>query len=215
MMIAEIDYQQMYLMFGLSKGTISRIKAKILDCYNRYLNARPVILGGDGINVEVDETVLSRRGIIRNPTNFEANRRDTIWMIGAIDNSASKNFYIARIPDRTVNSITETLRGVIHNNVTLLTDGHPSYPSVARNLSCNHRVVNHSHGFVALDGTHTNNIEGFWSHLKSSMRKENGVKRINIDRWIIQYTFRRRYLVGCTREFFCQIFIEILTLYFS
>jgi len=36
--------------------------------------------------------------------------------------------------------------------------------------------------------TQTNYIEGFWSHLKSTMRKENGVQRNFIDNWIAQYT---------------------------
>lgn len=215
MLMAETDYQQMYLFYGVSKGCVSRIKRNLNICFERYLNSRPLILGGEGIDVEIDETVLSRRGIVRNPTSFESNRNDTIWILGAIENSPSKNFFISRIPDRTITSITNALQGIIRNDVNLLTDGHPSYPSVARNLNCVHRNVNHSVGFVAPDGTHTNNIEGFWSHLKSSMRKENGVKRVYIDRWIIQYTFRRRFLVGCSREVFCRIFTEILQLYFN
>jgi hypothetical protein len=78
----------------------------------------------------------------------------------------------------------------------LYSDGYPSYPLVADELGLRHHVVNHSFGFVAADRTNTNTIEDFWSHLKSTMRKENGIKRINIDRWLIRYTFRRRYLLN-------------------
>ena len=31
-------------------------------------------------------------------------------------------------------------------------------------------------------------IYGFWSHLKTSMRKENVIKRSNIDSWLREYT---------------------------
>jgi hypothetical protein len=57
---------------------------------------------------------------------------------------------------------------------------------------------------VSEEGTHTNNIEGFWSHLKLTMRKENVFKKANIDDWIIQYTFKRRYIMNSSREEFAE-----------
>jgi hypothetical protein len=51
----------------------------------------------------------------------------------------------------------------------LYTDGYPPYPSTARNYNFNHHAVNYSEDFRAVDGTHSNNIEGFWVHLKRSM----------------------------------------------
>ena len=106
--------------------------------------------------------------------------------------------------------MTRALEGIICIGSHFYTDGYPSYPSVAGNLSLNHHVVNHSEGFTAPDGTHTNNQEGFWSHLKGLMRKENGVQRANIDSWIDEYVFKRRYLIKSTREEFSDIFINIV-----
>jgi len=68
------------------------------------------------------------------------------------------------------------------------TDSHQSYPAATRNLGLDHNVVNHAEKFCASDGTHTNNIERFWVHMKSSMRKEYGVKHSSINEWLIQYT---------------------------
>lgn len=73
------------------------------------------------------------------------------------------------------------LQGVFIVSGRLYSDCYLSYPGVASNLGLFHNVVNHSRGFVILDGTHTKNIEGFWSHLKGSTRNENGVKKTNID----------------------------------
>ena len=40
-----------------------------------------------------------------------------------------------------------------------------------------HRTVKHKENYVnLLDGTHTNNIENFWTHLKNKMREMHGVK---------------------------------------
>ena len=60
----------------------------------------------------------------------------------------------------------------INNDSILFTDGHPSYSFVARNLNFRHYIVNDSEGFGSEDGTHTNKIEGFGDHMKSTMKNE-------------------------------------------
>ncbi|KAG0422569.1 hypothetical protein DMUE_6200, partial [Dictyocoela muelleri] len=112
-------------------------------------------------------------------------------------------------------TITPALEDVIRVGSVLYSDGHPSYPAVASNLGLEHKVVNHSEGFVNDEGNHTNDIEAFWSHLKASMRKENGVKRENVDNWLAEYEFKRRYLVNSTCEEFEAYFIEILKIIFE
>lgn len=89
------------------------------------------------------------------------------------------------------------------------TDGHLSYPATTTNLVLYHDVVNHTEGFCESDETHTKNIERFWAHMKSSMRKEHGVKRSSIDEWPIQYTLKRRYLMNKKRE----IFLKLISVY--
>lgn len=68
--------------------------------------------------------------------------------------------------------MTRVFEPVVSVGSILHSDGYPSYLAVADNLNLAHHVVNHSRGFVSVDGTHTNNIEGFGAHLKSSIRKE-------------------------------------------
>jgi hypothetical protein len=167
-----------------------------------------------GVIIEVDETVLSRRGIIREPTNTDDETPSTVWIVGAVDHTDQKNFFVKRVENRTINTLSRVLESEVCVGSKLYSDGYPSYPAVAHNLNLIHNVVNHSRGFVAPDGTHTNNIEGFWAHLKNSMRKEHGVKRCNIDNWLVIYTFRRRYIMHCSREELSQIFVELLQYFF-
>ncbi|KAG0440740.1 hypothetical protein DMUE_1522 [Dictyocoela muelleri] len=117
--------------------------------------------------------------------------------------------------------------GLIGVASRLHTDGHLSYPGVASNLSLQHKVVinsegfkaldgthtNNIEGFKALDGTHTNNIEGFWGGLESCMRKEHSVKRDNIDIWLEEYTFKKRYLNNLEPGEFESIYNEILKIF--
>jgi len=51
--------------FFFSDATIAKYKSLLFVCYKEYLEVNPVLLGGAGIIVAVDEGVLSRRGIIR------------------------------------------------------------------------------------------------------------------------------------------------------
>lgn len=78
-----------------------------------------------------------------------------------------------------------------------------------------HNIINHSLGFTNINGEHTNDIESFWAHLKSTMRKECGVKRENIELWLEEYTFKRRFLKNISAEDFKEIFINILKIFFN
>ena len=207
-LMCSATYWQISIWSNVTDQTINKIRKKLRWAYVIYMNRHPVVLGGPDIIVQADESVLSRRGIISNPSSTSDDTPSTVWILGAVDEN--KNFIIKRVPNRQSETLRTTLEGVVRVGSILCTDGYPSYPSVAANLSCLHRIVNHSEGFVSQDGTHTNNIESFWSHLKSTMRKENGVMRANIDEWLAEYTFKRRYIIGETREEFLKVFIEIL-----
>lgn len=202
------SYQQLYILLGFSDSTISRLKIRLYEPICRFLCRRRVLLGGEGVIVEIDESVLSRRGIVRNPTTLSDEVADTVWILGCID--ASRNFHVVQVENRTIDTIYNVLRSIIRPGSVLHTDGYASYPEVARRLNCLHRVVNHSQGFISEDGIHTNNIEGFWSHLKGQMRAENGVKRVNIDDWLIRYTFKRKFIVNSSREDFYRVYEEII-----
>ena len=130
-----------------------------------------MLIGDIGKVVESDESILSRHGIIMNPTSAHDKVKDTIWILGCIDNNLERNFFVKRIPDRKAETLTKVLESVIGVCPNFCTDGYPSYPEVARNLHAVHHVVNHSLGFKSEDGTHKNNIEGFWAILKDKMRK--------------------------------------------
>ncbi|KAG0419816.1 hypothetical protein DMUE_6361, partial [Dictyocoela muelleri] len=188
----DLNYTQIKLLIPkISDHTIALARKKMIEIYRR-LNQNNMFLGGLGTIVEADETVLSRRGIIRNPTSYDDQAQDAIWILGLIDHTNEKNNYLKRVENRRILTLTRALEGVVGVGSILYTDGHPSYPQVAENLGLQHQVVNHSLGFVAPDGTHTNLIEGFWSHLKAKMRSQHGV---NIDDWLEEYSFKRKVLL--------------------
>ncbi|KAG0422152.1 hypothetical protein DMUE_6233 [Dictyocoela muelleri] len=215
LLMSNSSYWQLRIWLGISDPSINIIKNKLRTAYGRYIDENPIFLGGLGVSLQVDETVLSRRGKITNPTSCSDDYADTIWILGVVEPNNAKNFYLKRLENRKAITITESLEGIVRVGSILCSDGYPSYPTVAVNLHLHHRVVNHSTGFVNDEGYHTNNIESFWSHLKSTMIKENGVKRENIDNWLKEYTFKRRYLVNSTKAEFEILFIQILRILFE
>ncbi len=122
-------------------------------------NFRCLLIGGTGKKTEVDETVLCRRGVIRNPSSSDDDIKDTVWILGIIDSQNKDSFYVKRIENRRIKTITEALEDVVGVGSILASDGYPSYPSVAANLGLVHKVINHSEGFKSKEGVHTKNIE--------------------------------------------------------
>lgn len=86
-------------------------------------------------------------------------------------------------------TLSNFLKLKIFVGTKVCTNEYPSYLEICENLVHKHKVVNHSIRFVADDGTHTNNIESFWSHLKYQMRQEIGVTCKKFDFLINETTF--------------------------
>ncbi|KAG0420014.1 hypothetical protein EQH57_0326 [Dictyocoela roeselum] len=215
-LVVNLSYSQIKCMNdNVNNETIFTARERLRKVFNTINKQTKICLGGIGRVVEADETVISRRGIIRNPTKLDDEIKDTIWIFGAIDDSPEKNFILKRVKNRETVTLTKALEGFIGVGSKLCTDGHPSYPGVCENLCLKHKFVNHSEGFINDEGVHTNNIEGFWSYLKSEMRKQHGIKRQNIDIWLDEFTFRKRFLGNYEPEIVSEVFIKILKVFFQ
>ena len=74
-------------MVNVTEKTHIIIKKKFNDAAEIIIeNAEPI--GRPGIFVEVDETVISRRGIIAVPSAFDetaSGRADLVWLVGGIE----------------------------------------------------------------------------------------------------------------------------------
>lgn len=76
---------QISVWFGVIDQTIYSLKKTLRSAYDQYVAGLPVFLGGSGIVVEADETVLSGQCVKREPTSTDDERRDTVCILGAID----------------------------------------------------------------------------------------------------------------------------------
>ncbi|KAI5153791.1 hypothetical protein ENBRE01_3259 [Enteropsectra breve] len=83
----EYSYRQIRRQIRIADSTIIRAKTLLRNAYNIFSGRFPIVLGDPNCIIECDETVLSRRGIIVSPTSTHDHIRDTVWIVGYIDNS--------------------------------------------------------------------------------------------------------------------------------
>ena len=85
LLMLDLSYSQINYFWFVSDSTIERYKALLLDAYWVYIQQRPVLLGGPGIIVKVDKSVLSRRGVVCCTTTADDTILDTVWILSDID----------------------------------------------------------------------------------------------------------------------------------
>ncbi|KAG0437291.1 hypothetical protein DMUE_3778 [Dictyocoela muelleri] len=157
-----VNYSQLNLFYGLSNATIMKLKYYLREAYKIFIEKHPFYLGRLRTACEIDETILSRRQSIREPTSTDDDYLDTIRIVGAIDNSPEKNLIIERVENRQADTFYFFLRVKIEWEQRCVQMA--AIPTkMCENLALEHRVVNYSVGFVAPDGTHTNNINDLGS----------------------------------------------------
>jgi hypothetical protein len=189
LLFLDSSYHLIYQLVGGSSATIAKAKSSLL-AYYQYKNPWKLLIGGPG--VEVDETVLCNRGIIRNPTFNEDEVADTVWILGIVEKYDKSKFFVVRIPDRKIETITRVIESKIGLCSILVRDGHPRYPGVARNPGLTHLVVNLFVGLLNNYGDHTNGIKNLWSQMKSVMSRQHGVQIEDMNIGLEEFIFRKR-----------------------
>ena len=72
--------------------------------------------------------------------------------------------YTIVVPNTVGITLKPIINFLVKKGSTIVSDGWGAYKGLSKKY--NHIVVEHSKGEYVKDGFHTNNIEGFWSHLK-------------------------------------------------
>ena len=152
-------------------------------CSHKLLDSN-IRLGGLGKIVEMDECCIGRKR--------KYNRGRFIgkhcWVFGIICLETKQCvLQIVRRRNRL------TLQPIIKRYVKLGTTIHTDEAKVYNNLTAlgyNHKTVCHKENYVSATGVHTNNIESFWSCLKTHLRTMRGVSRKNLPIHLDEYWYR-------------------------
>lgn len=174
---------------GLNKNTVTNYFNELRQlCINKCSDNK-IKIGGDGHEVEVDETKVFHRKSHRGRLLFSERKKS--WVIGGIDRATNACF-AELVSDRGADTTKELIMRRVNPHTRLITDKWRSYLCLTKH---NYIVdqVNHSKNFVdPIDPSiNTQKIERAWRSLKTCLPKSaNGKGRRS---YIEEFVYRKTY----------------------
>ena len=176
---------------ALFNGDISHVTVKqwynfLREVCSQHLLRNHTMLGGPGRVVELDESALGRkrkyyRGYVRGS--------GIKWIFGIIDLQTHK-CHIEYVQNRARMTLFPIIRRHVAPQTQINSDEAAVYFSLQQE-GYTHRTVKHKENYVnPIDGTHTNNIENFWVHLKNKIREMHGVKIEQLPLHLDEFMYR-------------------------
>ncbi|KAE8742017.1 hypothetical protein FOCC_FOCC012458 [Frankliniella occidentalis] len=172
---------------------LTKIPRECVNQYHRYfrdvaswkiLSMPHLQLGGPGVIVQIDESVITRRKFKRGK-----GERKTIkekWVLGIYDTEQKLGVVLDKA------TLVPLIRQYCERGSVLWTDGWAAYKGLDR-FGYEHHVVNHSKEFKSADGTCTNGVEGYWSRLKQFCRHTNVLKSKLLAEHIDEFMYRQHF----------------------
>lgn len=159
-------------------------------------------IGGDGVIVEIDESVLVRR-------KYEKGRHvaGPIWIFGGIERESKRCFIIALVDDdqnRSAACLVPIIKQYVKPGSIIVSDKWKAYCNLTEEGFI-HWSVNHSVEFVSSDNSqiHTQNIERLWRDVKEWCRRP-GIRKALIRQYLARYLFIRAHPVNRLHFFLRQ-----------
>lgn len=107
--------------------------------------------------------------------------------MGGVEEENPLRFFAVRVVDRTAETMREVIKRHIVPRTEILTDGHRSYPAALRSLE----------SLVSAPKTSLKRMADTLIKLKpfvaSQVNRKRGVKMIEIDDFLVEFRFCRRY----------------------
>lgn len=172
---------------GMNHNTVIDWNNYLREVCAAKLLANPIVIGGPGLTVEIDESVFAKRkyNVGRVPKQQ--------WVFGGVCRETKECFLYA-----VENRSADTLMPIIIENIApgtlIISDQWKSYNGIRNcNKEYNHLTVNHSKNFIDPEsGAHTNTVERMWGVTKKAFRKRFGNHSQMLDSYLCEFMWRKR-----------------------
>ena len=159
-------------------------------------------IGGVGLNVEIDETIISKR------KNHAGRVLNEVWVFGGICRETRQRFAL-RVPNRSAATLLPLIQMHIEAGSTIHSDCWAAYNGIdSLPEAYSHLTVNHSQNFVdPITRSHTQTVERMWREVKRIRRRYEGINTIDIDDHIAEYLWRSRNVLERSQAFGAAIIL--------
>lgn len=170
---------------GHSPNTICSYFKYYRELVMASLTINDTIIGGEGIEIDIDETKLGKRKYNR------GHHVEGVWVIGGVERTPNRNLFLVAIPNRSAEVLLEIISRHVRPGSIINTDLWRGYSRIEEELGLRHNTVNHSLNFLdPQTRVHTNYIEGTWHGLKLRIPARNRVLN-NIEGHLFEFMWRR------------------------
>ena len=170
-----------------SNHTACDWKNFVRDIYINYFLMNSTMIGGPGVNVQIDESLVCKRKA--NVGRLLKNQQT--WIVGGVDSNG--NVFMEQTKFRTTQVLDDIISRHVLPDSNIVTDGWLGYNNVSNINGYDHQKVIHEREFVNSDGYHTNRIEGTWSAFKRMYRKVTNKKEAMLASYIAEFMFHFKF----------------------
>jgi transposase-like protein len=183
--LANTSHTTAVTLTGHSSTTITNFYCHFRRLVTSALLEEDQIIGGPGVEVEIDETKLGKRKYNR------GHRVDGVWVVVGIERGHNEKIFLVPVENRNA----ETIRHIVERHVLpgsiVFTDYWKGY-SHLEDFGLEHLKVNHSKTFKdPITGACTNTVEGMNSGLKRKIMPRNRTRN-GIEAHLGEYVWRRK-----------------------
>ena len=158
----------------------------IRDVCAQYFLDHPVKIGGQGIEVEIDESKFGRRKYNR------GRYVDGHWVFGGTQRIIGDCFLV-EVNRRDAATLMPIIHQYIAPGSTVYSDEWRAY-SRLQQAGFTHQTVNHSLHFVdPTTGAHTQSVESMWAACKRMMREEKTMNSKLFETYLPEFMWRRKF----------------------
>ena len=170
------------------------------------LISMPIVLGGPGKIVQIDESLFRHKPKVGNyyicvllvnsslqnhrgrPTSTEK------WVFGIVDTSFSPSLEL--VPNRQAATLLPIIQARVARGTTVYSDEWSAYRQLSKRLLqvASHGTVNHSLHFVnPVSGVHMQNIESYWNRAKLKLKRMKGCHADQLPSYLDEFMWRERF----------------------